>query len=379
MTHNPLPSLYTITLGDPFSINVTALGQCFAHLEELFSLNNIQGVIIGHHGLYCAQLQEAAKQGLVSSVLCNKLTSLPCIHVLADDSKNMADVFADKLVTIHSPWCFLHSGPDLSGLPHTTQLSVKQRGAVSLKALEALRYISDYADQHHLSLSVITSPIDKFASQTAGFLYSGHTEYFTDLWQGHKSAIMVLYGERLKVGLLTHHLPLREVSDALSVDLIQQKTLAFVRTLRHLAQLDGSPPLRPIRIALCGVNPHLSDGGLWGNEEEDIFIPALCGLKKEQQQLGFIVDLVAADSAFYHAYHQRYHGVLAAYHDQGLGPIKTVHFDSAVNITGGLRHFRLSPDHGPACDLYMSSQASFRSFLACSKLALCYHKTFHHD
>ena len=202
-------------------------------------------------------------------------------------------------------------------------MSEFRRGELSVKALELLKEIPD-----ETNFSVLTCPIDKKACVEAGYKYPGQTEYFTDIWQGE--SIMILAGPKLRVGLATNHLALNDVSANLSTDLIEKKIELLQSTLSKVLGLK-SP-----KIGVCGLNPHASDGGLFGNEEESVIGPAIEKFSAD------VTGPFPADTLFHFAYNGQYDGVLAMYHDQGLGPLKTVHFYDAVNITGGLKHLRVS-------------------------------------
>jgi 4-hydroxythreonine-4-phosphate dehydrogenase len=217
-------------------------------------------------------------------------------------------------------------------------------------------------------LAVVTGPIDKYAARAADFAYPGQTEFFADLWQSQ--AIMILAGPKLRVGLVTNHLALRDVAGAISSDLICSKAILLTQSLRSTFGITCP------RVAVTGLNPHAGDGGLFGDEEHRLIAPAL---KRAQLLLGSEATLTGplpADTAFYRGYRGDFDAVLAMYHDQGLGPLKTVHFDDAVNISGGLRHFRASPDHGPAADLFLRRTASPASLAAAIKLAGDYLQKF---
>jgi 4-hydroxythreonine-4-phosphate dehydrogenase len=237
------------------------------------------------------------------------------------------------------------------------ELTSLERGSLSVRALHELRHL------HHLSnLAVVTAPIDKHACHQAGFSFPGQTEYVTALWGGE--AIMTLAGPQLKVGLVTNHLSLRDVPAALTIDLVARKIELFYQTLTQV--LGIAQP----KIAVTGLNPHASDQGLFGNEEAQVITPAIaaarCRVNTE------ILGPLPADTAFYQGYAGKVDGVLAMYHDQGLGPLKTVHFDNAINISGGLKHLRVSPDHGPARDLYLKGTASSQSMELAVERALYY-------
>jgi 4-hydroxythreonine-4-phosphate dehydrogenase len=239
------------------------------------------------------------------------------------------------------------------------ELAAPVRGALAVRSLAQVGALTAAVPAGR-RLAVITGPIDKHACVLAGFAHGGQTEYFEELWGA--PAVMTLAGSRLRVGLVTNHLPLKDVPKALTAGTVLAKLALFVRTLREAFGCK-----RP-RVAVCGVNPHAGDGGLFGDEESRCLAPALAAFKGDADVTG----PVPADTAFYRAYHGAFDGVLAMYHDQGLGPLKTVHFDDAVNLSGGLPHFRASPDHGPARDLFLRKAASPASFALTLDLAAAY-------
>jgi 4-hydroxythreonine-4-phosphate dehydrogenase len=237
------------------------------------------------------------------------------------------------------------------------QLSPKERGELAIRALQVIPKRSSS------SLAVLTGPIDKSACAAAGFKYVGQTEFFQSHWD--HPAVMVLAGSRLKVGLVTNHLPLSQVSKAVTKELIVQKSSLFMETLARDFGIEDP------RIGVCGLNPHAGDQGLLGREDLEIVRPAV----EELREQGLNVEgPIPADTIFYRAYHGAYDGVLAMYHDQGLAPLKLVHFDTAVNVSGGLPHMRISPDHGPAADIYLKKQMSHASWQQAYKVATSYLK-----
>jgi 4-hydroxythreonine-4-phosphate dehydrogenase len=241
---------------------------------------------------------------------------------------------------------FYDSSPDCPAVD-PRQLTDEQRGQVAFAALSALRALP--ADQK--SLAVMTSPIDKYCCAKAGFRFPGQTEFFEDLW-GAKG-IMILAGTKLRVALATNHLALRDVPQAIRSELIVQKARLLHASLQRIFGL-AQP-----RLAVAGLNPHCGDGGLFGDEDTRIIAPAV----EEARRQGLdIVGPMPADTIFFRAYSGAFDGVLAMYHDQGLGPLKSLHFYDAINVTGGLPHLRLSPDHGPASELYGRHEARSDSF-----------------
>ena len=235
----------------------------------------------------------------------------------------------------------------------TTALTAQQRGMLANAALQSLHDIS-YRDRY----AVLTCPIDKQACANAGFAWRGQTEFFAQLYDCQ--TIMVLSSAALNVGLVTNHLAIRELPTTLTAALVHSKLKLFAHTLS--TQLSYPQP----RLAVCGFNPHCGDGGLCGDEDTSIIAPAIAAAQKEIA--GTVTGPHAADSIFYPARTGRYDGVLAMYHDQGLAPLKACVAYDAVNITGGLPILRISPDHGPAADLYGKENADPQSFVRCFEI-----------
>ena len=193
---------------------------------------------------------------------------------------------------------------------------------------------------------VVTAPIEKRACHVAGFTYPGHTEWLGALAGGAETAMM-LASDRLRVVLVTTHVPLKDVPILLTTDKI-------VRTGRIVRQalVDRFGIAAP-RLALCALNPHAGEGGLFGDEEERILRPAA-------QQLEAAGPL-PADTVFVRAMRGEFDAVLAPYHDVGMTAIKVASFGEGVNITLGLPYVRTSPDHGTAFDIAGTGKASAAS------------------
>lgn len=206
---------------------------------------------------------------------------------------------------------------------------------------------------------LVTLPIAKSVLYESGFRFPGHTEYVAHL-TGAPSPVMMLAGASLRVALATIHLPLRAVADALSGPHIE--TVARV-VLRALERDFGIP--RP-RLALAGLNPHAGEAGALGREELEIINPAAARLRAEGYDVS---DAKPADSLFHAEARARYDAVLAMTHDQGLIPIKTLHFWDAVNVTLGLPIVRTSPDHGVGFDIAGQGVARADSLMAAIQLA----------
>ena len=221
-------------------------------------------------------------------------------------------------------------------------------GAYSFKSLEAAT--KDIASN---KLDVlVTAPINKQNIQSDQFKFPGHTEYLAD-YANEDFPLMIMCHERLKVALLTGHVPIKEVAESMSQDLILKKLEVFQRSL---IQDFG---VRKPKIAVLGLNPHAGDEGLIGKEEQEIIIPAL---KKARENGILAFGPFPADGFFGSGNYARYDGTLAMFHDQGLSPFKAMSFDEGVNYTAGLPIVRTSPDHGTAMEIAGKNQASETSF-----------------
>ena len=197
---------------------------------------------------------------------------------------------------------------------------------------------------------VVTGPVSKELLARIGYPYPGQTEFFAARWGGEPT--MAFCGGRLRVTLLTWHIPLRAVPAALTVG-------NFARTVRAADELARAEGVAAPRIAVCGLNPHAGEAGLLGHEERDLIDPILDGLRGEFPGLS---RTLPGDTVFGRMLKDEFDVIVALYHDQGLAPLKTVDFDTAVNVTLGLPRVRTSPDHGTAFGLAGQGRASPRSF-----------------
>ncbi|MEO9894221.1 4-hydroxythreonine-4-phosphate dehydrogenase PdxA [Aurantibacter sp.] len=199
--------------------------------------------------------------------------------------------------------------------------------------------------------ALITAPINKNNIQTEDFNFPGHTDYLAQELEGDSLMFMVTDG--LKVGLLTDHVAVKDAPAAINPILIRTK----VRTIEKSLQMDFG--VRRPKIALLGINPHNGDNGVIGKEDDEVLKPVI----KEMSDAGHLVyGPFAADSFFGTDNYTKYDAILAAYHDQGLIPFKTLSFGQGVNFTAGLSKVRTSPDHGTAYEIAGKGQADFSSF-----------------
>ena len=206
--------------------------------------------------------------------------------------------------------------------------------------------------------ALCTAPLSKAQVSRAGLEFSGHTEFLAERFGAR--VLMLLAGPVLRVAVHTTHLALAEVAARISTEGILEDLRLLDRELRR-----GFGIRRP-RIAVCGLNPHAGEGGLFGDEEARLIAPAV--ERARALRLG-VSGPWAADGLFPRAAHGEFDAVLAMYHDQGLVPLKLMHFDEAVNVTLGLPLPRTSPDHGVAYDLAGKGRARPASMEAALLLA----------
>ncbi len=207
--------------------------------------------------------------------------------------------------------------------------------------------------------AVVTAPISKQVLGQAGFPWPGHTELLQET-AARGRAVMLLVGGQLRVGLATVHCPLREVPARLAgIDLVE------VLAVMH-ADLERRFRIAAPRIAVCGLNPHAGEGGLFGDEEASTIVPAVEAARARG------IDArgpLAADSLFWRATQGEFDAVLGMYHDQALGPLKVHAFGKAVNVTLGLPLIRTSVDHGTAFDIAGQGRADPGSLVEAILLA----------
>ena len=207
--------------------------------------------------------------------------------------------------------------------------------------------------------AMITGPVHKGIINDAGIAFTGHTEFLSEL--SNSKPVMMLATESLRVALATTHLPLREVSHAITADSLNY----IVTTLNNF--LVQRCNLNQPRILVCGLNPHAGEDGHLGMEEIEIITPVLMTLKKEGIN---VTGPIPADTAFTTTSLAQTDAVLAMYHDQGLPVLKHTGFGKAVNITLGLPFIRTSVDHGTALDLAGTGKANINSMLAAINMAM---------
>lgn len=235
--------------------------------------------------------------------------------------------------------------------------STAEAGAAAFAALE--RAVADLrAGEIDL---LVTAPINKHNIQSDLFSFPGHTEYLeASAGDGGKS-LMILCNDTLRVALVTAHLPIAKVPDAITEDAIIDKIRIFEESLKKDFGI-----VKP-RIAVLALNPHAGENGLLGAEEKDIIAPAISkAWERKIQAFG----PYSADGFFGNDLYSKFDGVLAMYHDQGLAPFKTLSMENGVNFTAGLPIVRTSPDHGTGYDIAGKGKASEESMRAAIYMAI---------
>jgi 4-hydroxythreonine-4-phosphate dehydrogenase len=199
---------------------------------------------------------------------------------------------------------------------------------------------------------LVTAPINKKNIQSDKFDFKGHTDYLASKF-GADEHLMLMVSNNLRIGIVTDHMPLKDVPAALTVDVILNK----IKVLNDSLKMDFN--IRKPKIAVLGLNPHASDEGLIGTEENEIIIPAI-NQANEKGMLAF--GPFPADGFFSSSNYKSYDAILAMYHDQGMLPFKTFAFETGVNFTAGLPVVRTSPAHGTAFGIAGKNIASPDSF-----------------
>lgn len=198
---------------------------------------------------------------------------------------------------------------------------------------------------------LVTAPINKNNIQADDFKFPGHTDFLAQELKGE--SLMFMVADSLRVGLLTDHIAVKDVAQSITPKLIRNKVMTMEKSLK----MDFG--IRRPKIALLGINPHSGDNGTIGEEDDKILKPTI----EELFNKGILVyGPYSADSFFGSNTHKNFDAVLAAYHDQGLIPFKTLSFGKGVNYTAGLDKVRTSPDHGTAYEIAGKGQADESSF-----------------
>jgi 4-hydroxythreonine-4-phosphate dehydrogenase len=208
--------------------------------------------------------------------------------------------------------------------------------------------------------ALVTAPVSKSALSLAGYTYPGQTELLAELTES-SHVTMMLVSKDLRVGLVTVHIPLRDVVISLSI----QKVFGAITVVNHSLMTDFG--IRKPKVAVLALNPHAGEGGLFGNEDERVVTPAIELAKTQHVQVS---GPFSSDAFFGTRRHKEFHAVVAMYHDQGLIPLKMTSFGKAVNFSAGLKIVRTSPDHGTAFDIVGKGIADPGSMTEAIRLAV---------
>ena len=225
-------------------------------------------------------------------------------------------------------------------------------------AIISLKAATSDLKQGHVDV-IVTAPINKENIQSDDFNFPGHTDYLDNQIEG--SALMLMVSGNLRIGLLTDHIPVSKISESITKELVENKINTIHKTL--VEDFNISKP----KIAILGINPHSGDDGVIGSEEKTVLTPTVERMR-ENNILAF--GPYSADSFFGSGEHEPFDAVIAAYHDQGLIPFKTLSFGQGVNFTAGLEKIRTSPDHGTAYSIAGKGIADETSFKEAVFLAI---------
>ena len=224
---------------------------------------------------------------------------------------------------------------------------------------KALKVASDDLKEGFID-AIVTAPINKANIQSDEFRFPGHTEFFANLFEVNDE-LMFMVSEQLRIGVLSGHVPLSEVSSKVTKEALEISLNAMEHSLKF--DFGISKP----KIAVLGLNPHAGEDGLLGTQEEEIIKPVLLDYRKKGK---LFFGPFPSDGFFGSKEYKKYDAILAMYHDQGLIPFKSISFGSGINFTAGLPVVRTSPDHGTAYSIAGKNEASADSMYAALMTAL---------
>lgn len=300
----------------------------------------------------------------------------PRIAVTVGDPRGIGNEVVAKALTAdipHARIVAIGPAPLIAGLPAAERIDVGEEGPVGARSAAGAPLTLDVTPEAagrsvrasietavRMALAgevhaIVTGPAEKRALHSAGLAYPGHTEWLADL-AGGVDVAMMLVASGLRVVLITTHLALRDVPDAVTADRI-------VRT-GHLTRcaLAAWWAIEDPRLALCALNPHAGDGGLFGTEDDDVLTPAAAELNA--------AGPLPADTVFVRALRGEFDAVLVPAHDVGMTAVKVAGFGGGVNVTLGLPFIRTAPDHGTALDIAGQNVAEAGSMTEAVRLAI---------
>jgi 4-hydroxythreonine-4-phosphate dehydrogenase len=335
-----------VTLGDPCGLGPELAVRTLADAPQGYEQRGEQLLLIGP-----------------LAPLVRALEGRPRFFEALDAGLGLSEQLAQR-----GPGAYFVEPKGLAGLDYPPGEAAIAGGLAAGRSLELAVRLA----QSGVIQGLVTCPLNKASLQEAGFLFPGHTEFLAEgLGVGAKNVTMHLCGPMpvpcapgetpplvLRVSLVTTHPPLADVPRLVTRE-------AILRTLKHTADFVARLGLTGA-IGVCGLNPHAGESGRIGREDLDVVAPAVA----EAKAAGLNVDgPIPADTLFHFAARGRYAAVVAMYHDQGLAPLKLLHFGEAVNVTLGLPIVRTSPDHGTGYDLVGRGKARLTSFIAALDLA----------
>ena len=330
--------ILAITMGDPGGIGPEVI------LRALEAPSFHEGVCPLIVGVRSAFEKAAASAGL--PFLAHDAGS--DFNLLPDESPCFLDVSSQAAVLLASTGCE-ETGKGLT--PDAGRVSAKN----AAMAMASLVAAADLACRGKVQ-GIATAPVNKTAMRLLRPEFSGHTEYLART-AGTQRFAMMFVSSRLKVTLVTVHVPIKKVSGLLTEDLIHEKIELTDQFFKRYLKVDQP------RLAVCALNPH---GEEMGTEERAVIAPAV----ERARRTGIeVTGPFSADQLFYEAYSGRYDGLISMYHDQALGPFKMIAFHDGVNVTLGLPFVRTSPDHGTAFDIAYQNKAHPASMKASIQLA----------
>ena len=308
-----------ISIGDIHGIGLEIILKTF-NKNDL--LKNFSTIIFGPH----QQCFEYLSKKKIDTSLLNKIFSLD------DIEENKLNLLEDK------------------NFKHKVSLGVPSKESAFI-SYESLLHAASELKAKNID-ALVTAPIDKYQIRNSISDFIGHTEFLERNFEGE--SLMIMTSDVMKIAFVTGHIPLNKVSKEISTEKIIKKT----KQLNHSLKQDFS--IQKPKIAVLGLNPHAGENGMLGIEDSTLIEPAIKKLNKE-----FLLDILGpfpADSFFTKDNLDKYDGILAMYHDQGLIPFKTLSFSKGVNFTGGLNIIRTSPVHGVAYDIVKENTANEESF-----------------
>lgn len=322
-SHEALPPL-AVTLGDPAGIGPEIIGKAWTvreaqGLSPFFAIGNSRAI----RGVWSGPIAPISAPDEALAVFDH---ALPCLEMEC----------ASEIIP---------GQPDMEG------------AKCALHALE----IGIGLAKSGAASALVTGPVGKSQLYAVGFTHPGQTEFIAERCGiARDNAVMMLAGPSLRVIPVTIHIPLRDVADALSVELIRARAIV---TARGLCRNFG---IEKPRLVVAGLNPHAGESGNLGREEIEIIQPAVESLRAEGMEIS---GPYAPDALFHEAMRDSYDAALCMYHDQALIPLKTLHFDEGVNMTLGLPIVRTSPDHGTAFGIAGQNAASPGAMIAAIRMA----------